>query len=56
MSGSEIYLECGEPGCAESFATGRSFWKDAAIEGREAGWDVESNPELCPEHKQKEQQ
>lgn len=54
MSGGEIYLECGEPGCPESFATGRSLWKYAAIEGAEAGWDTESDPEMCPEHRKRD--
>jgi hypothetical protein len=55
MSGTEIVLECGHPDCTETFETGRSIWKDAVIEGREAGWDTESNPELCPDHKKEEE-
>jgi hypothetical protein len=50
MSGTEIILECGRPGCNETFNTGRSLWAAAAIEGREAGWDTDSNPEVCPAH------
>lgn len=54
MSGTEIVLECGQTDCDETFETGRSLWKDAAIEGREAGWDTESDPEMCPEHKKRD--
>jgi hypothetical protein len=50
MSGTEIILECGRPGCNETFNTGRSLWAAAAIEGREAGWNTDSNPEVCPAH------
>jgi hypothetical protein len=55
MSGTEIVLECTHPGCGETFATGRSLWKDAEIEGREAGWQLDEGRELCPDHKEKEE-
>lgn len=51
MSGTEIVLECGHPVCTETFATGRSLWKDAEIEGREAGWQTDQDLVRCPEHR-----
>lgn len=50
MSASEITIKCEHAGCTETFATGRSLWKYAAIEGREAGWQT-GHIDLCPEHK-----
>lgn len=51
MSGTEIVLECEFPDCDTTFATGRSLWKDAEIEGREAGWNLDEGLTRCPEHK-----
>ena len=51
MSSTEITLTCDHGGCAETFATGRSLWLDAAIEGREAGWEADLEYDLCPEHR-----
>lgn len=54
MSSTEITLTCDHDGCAETFATGRSLWKHAAIEGREAGWETSLEYDFCPEHRSPE--